>query len=126
MTLRNITYFDAEWANNTNRAICQIGILCEDFKTREPYFPEQNIFINPEDGFDNLCVAIHGITSQRVANEKTFPEVWKEISHCFTNAVVIGHNVRSADLFSLEKTLVRYNIDVPEYGRCPLKKLQTY
>ena len=114
--IKNVTYFDAEWANNINKSICQIGLVCEDFTTGEPFFPEQDIYINPEDGFDNLCTCIHGITRGRVNEEKTFPEVWKSISHCFTNAVVIGHNVRVADLNALEKTLIRYNIDIPEFN----------
>lgn len=114
--IKNVTYFDVEWANNTNKSICQMGLLCEDFETEEPFFPEQNIYINPEDGFDPVCVSIHGITRQRVAEEKTFPEVWKGIEQCFTNAIIIGHNVKTADLFALEKNLIRYNIDIPEFN----------
>ena len=113
--IKNVTYFDAEWSNNINKSICQIGLVCEDFTTGEPFFPEQDIYINPEDGFNDICVRIHGITRDRVAEERTFPEVWKEVSHCFTNAVVIGHNVKVADLNALEKTLTRYNIDIPEF-----------
>ena len=113
--IKNVTYFDVERANNTNYSICQMGLLCEDFETEEPFFPEQNIYINPDDGFDPICVSIHGITRQRVVEEKTFPEVWKSIEHCFTNSIIIGHNVKTADLLALEKTLKRYNIEIPEF-----------
>lgn len=112
--IKNVSYFDVEWANSTNKSICQIGLVCEDYSTGEPFFPEQNIYVNPEDGFDSFCTGVHGITKEKVMSEKTFPEVWNSISHCFTNAVVIGHNVSNADLNALEKTLIRYNIDIPE------------
>jgi len=91
-----------------------MGIVCEDCATGDPLVPEQSIYINPEDGFDQFCVNVHGITAQRVSCERTFPEVWKDVESCFTNAVIIGHNVASADLNALVKNLVRYNIDIPE------------
>lgn len=51
--MNKITYFDVEYANSKNKSICQIGIMCEDFNTGEPFYSELNIYINPEDGFDN-------------------------------------------------------------------------
>lgn len=109
-----VTYFDVEYANCKNKSICQIGIMCEDFSNSEPYYPELDLYINPEDGFDDNCIKIHGITKSKVANEPTFPEAWKDIEKYFTNAVVIGHNVASADLDALVKALKRYNLDIPE------------
>lgn len=113
--MNKVTYFDVEYANSKNKSICQIGIMCEDFSSGEPFFPELNIYINPEDGFDNNCIRIHGITPEKVKDEDTFPMVWKEIEKYFTNAVVVGHNVASADLDALVKMLNRYNLDVPEF-----------
>lgn len=109
-----VTYFDVEWANSTNMSICQMGLMCEDFGTDDPCLPELSVFINPEDGFDPVCVRVHGITKERVCREKTFPEVWKTVEPYFTNAIVVGHNVGASDLHALEKTLSRYNIDIPE------------
>lgn len=112
--MTKVTYFDVEYANSKNKSICQIGIMCEDFETGEPVYPELNLYINPEDGFDNNCIRIHGITADKVKDEPTFPEVWKTIEKYFTNAVVVGHNVASSDLDSLVKNLSRYNLDIPE------------
>ena len=109
-----VTFFDVEYANSKNKSICQLGIVCENYNTHEPYYPELDIYVNPEDGFDTNCVRIHGITSAKVANEPTFPEIWKNIEKYFTNAVVIGHNVASSDLDALVKNLRRYNLDIPE------------
>ena len=114
MSVKNVTYFDVEYANSKNKAICQIGIVCEDFKTREPIYPELDIYVNPKDGFDNACIRVHGITASKVQDSPDFPTVWKDIEKYFTNAVVVGHNVASADLDSLVKNLRRYNIDIPE------------
>ncbi len=122
-----VTYFDVEYANSKNKAICQIGILCEDFLTEDPYYPELDLYINPEDGFDNNCIKIHGITQSQVANEPNFKDVWKNIEKYFTNAVVIGHNVASADLDALVKSLQRYNIDIPElYYICTYELAKEY
>jgi len=112
--VEKVTYFDVEYANSKNKSICQIGIVCDNYNTGDPYYPELDIYINPEDRFDDVCVGIHGISEEKVKNEKTFPQVWKNIEKYFTNAVVIGHNLASADLDALVKSLHRYNIDVPE------------
>lgn len=113
-SVEKVTYFDIEYANSKNKSICQIGILCEDYNTCDPFYPELDIYINPEDGFDDNCIKIHGITSAKVREEPTFPLIWSKIEKYFTNAVVIGHNVASADIDALVKTLKRYNLDIPE------------
>ncbi len=112
--MNKVTYFDVEYANSKNRAICQLGIVCENYNDHESHYPELDIYVNPEDGFDSNCVRVHGITSAQVANEPSFPIVWKDIEKYFTNAVVIGHNVASSDLDALVKNLRRYNLDIPE------------
>ena len=113
--MEKITYFDVEYANPKNKAICQLGIVCENYNDHEPYYPELDIYVNPEDGFDSNCVRVHGITASQVADEPSFPEIWKDIEKYFTNAVVIGHNVASSDLDALVKNLRRYNLDIPEF-----------
>lgn len=113
--MEKVTYFDVEYANSKNKAICQIGIVCENYNNHEPYYPELNIYINPEDGFDSNCVRVHGITSSMVEGEPTFPVAWKRIEKYFTNAVIVGHNVASSDLDALVRNLRRYNLDIPEF-----------
>lgn len=125
--MEKVTYFDVEYANNKNKSICQIGIMCENFSDGEPYYPERDIYINPEDGFDDSCIKIHGITEDTVKNEPAFSAVWKEIEKYFTNAVIIGHNVAGADLDALVKALKRYNLDIPElYYICTLDLARQY
>lgn len=122
-----VTYFDVEYANSKNKSICQIGIMCENYKNNEPYYPERDIYINPEDGFDDFCIKIHGITRDKVKDKQTFPQVWENIEKYFVNSVVIGHNVASADLDALTKVLKRYNLDIPElYYICTLDLAKKY
>ena len=111
--MNKVTYFDVEYANPQNKAICQMGILCEDFNTKDHCYPELNIYVNPEDRFDYQCVRIHGITDSKVMDKPTFPEVWETIEKYFTNAVIVGHNVAGSDLNALVKNLRRYNLDIP-------------
>jgi len=47
--MMKLTYFDVEYANSKNKSICQLGLLCEDYHTKEPILPERNIYINPDD-----------------------------------------------------------------------------
>ncbi len=130
MNLPNIgkvTYFDVEYANSHNQSICQIGLVCEDFATGEPYYPERGIYINPEDHFDDNCVRIHGITADDVKDCPSFPDIWKDIEKYFTNTVIIGHNVSASDLSALSKTLQRYHLDIPEmYYACTLDIARKY
>ena len=125
--MNKVTYFDVEYANSKNKSICQIGIMCENYKNGEPYYPERDIYINPEDGFDDNCIRIHGISKDKVKNELNFAQVWQDIEKYFVNSVIIGHNVASADLDALVKALKRYNLDIPElYYVCTLDLARTY
>ncbi|MBR3038566.1 MAG: hypothetical protein IKP03_06520 [Fibrobacter sp.] len=112
--MKKVTFFDVEYANAKNKSICQMGILCEDYYEKDSFYPELDLYINPEDRFDRICTSIHGITQARVENEPSFDVVWPSIEKYFTNSVVVGHNVAGADLDALVKSLRRYNLDVPE------------
>lgn len=125
--MKKVTYFDVEYANSKNKSICQLGLICEDYSICEPIYPERNIYINPEDGFDDFCIKVHGITADKVKNELSFADIWNQIEQYFTNAVIIGHNVASSDLDALVKNLRRYSIDIPElYYICTLELSREY
>lgn len=112
--MKKVLYFDLEYANSKNQSICQMGLLSEYFPSGEPIFPEREIYINPEDGFEDNCIRIHGITNEKIKNEPNFPTVWEEIEPYFTNSIVIGHNVAAADINVLLKNCNRYKIGLPE------------
>ena len=55
-----LTFFDVEYANSNNKSICQIGLVCCDSNDKTEILPSLDIYINPEDGFDERCVRVHG------------------------------------------------------------------
>ena len=118
-----VTFFDAEYANTRNKSICQIGILSRDLNDKSADIAQIDMIVNPEDGFDENCIRIHGITAEKTLSSPNFKSVWLDIEKHFTNAVVIGHNVASSDLDALHKNLVRYNIETPEiYYLCTYER----
>jgi DNA polymerase-3 subunit epsilon len=112
--MKKVLYFDVEYANSRNQSICQMGLLSEYFPSGEPVFPECDIYINPEDGFDENCIRVHGITNEKVKNEPNFPTIWGKIEPYFAESIIIGHNVAAADINALLKVCNRYKIDLPE------------
>lgn len=112
--MKKVLYFDVEWANPKNKSICQMGLVSEDFDSGEPIFPELNVYIDPEDGFDRICMSVHHITPAQVKGCKNFAETWSEIKDYFVNSIIVGHNVKSSDINALVKNMQRYNIDIPE------------
>lgn len=111
--MKHLLYFDVEWANPKNKSICQMGLMSEDYETGDPVYPELDLYINPDDGFDNMCVNVHHINESKVKDEPTFNEVWPKIRKYFSNSVVVGHNVQGSDLDALIKNLKRYDLDIP-------------
>lgn len=112
--MKKVLYFDVEYANSKNQSICQMGLLNENFPSGEPIFHERNIYINPEDGFDENCIRIHGITNEKIKNEPNFSKIWGKVEPYFTNSIIIGHNVAAADISALLKNCNRYKINLPE------------
>lgn len=120
--MRKATYFDVEYANRTNKSICQMGIVCENARNGEPCYPDKDIFINPEDIFEKSCTALHGIDARRVKNAPTFPAAWSGLEKYFASAVIIGYETAN-DLDALTYALNRYKLDVPALYYLDTKEL---
>lgn len=123
--MKKVLYFDVEYANAKNKSICQLGLLSEYYPSGDPVFPEKNIFINPEDGFQDWCIKVHGITEKQVETEPNFPEVWKDIEKYFADAVIVGYNVFVSDLTALSKSCARYNIKLPDLYYIDVMRMAT-
>ena len=108
--MNKLTFFDLEYANTQNQSICQMGAVCLDYATWHRLYPDINLYINPDDNFNEYCIGIHHITPDRVENCPTFDQVWGKLTDYFEDAVVVGHNVANSDLIALTRTLQRYNI----------------
>lgn len=108
---KTLTFFDTEFPNRKMGSICSIGLIVVkngEIQAKEYYL------VNPEDMFDPFCFHIHHITQDMVKDQPPFPVIWEKIKQYFTNGIVIGHNLVSADLFVLNKCLDRYGINKPD------------
>lgn len=110
--MRKVTFFDVEYANKTNKSLCQMGLICENAANGDPIYPDRDIFVNPEDMFEKACTSLHGIDAKRVKNAKTFPKVWEGVEKYFTSSVIVGYNTAD-DLDALCYALNRYKLGVP-------------
>ncbi len=67
----------------SDKSICQIGLISEDLDTGETILPELNLYVNPEDNYDDNCIAVHHITNEKlkiVKHLKICGQVLKNIS----------------------------------------------
>ena len=106
------TFFDVETPNRHNDRICSIGAVVTD--QDGAIVEKKSYLVNPESGFDDINIRIHGIAPTDVLNAKTFPELWDDsLSAFFPVDGVVAHNARF-DLGVLTKTLVSYGIPSPK------------
>ncbi|WP_197493345.1 exonuclease domain-containing protein [Woeseia oceani] len=79
---------DVETANPNMASICQIGVVrYSDGVLRE----EWESFVDPNDYFDGMNIAIHGITEEEVAGAPAFKELYPELTRWLGDSVVICH-----------------------------------
>lgn len=106
------TFFDVETPNRHNDRICSIGTITTDHSGN--VLEKSYYLVNPETGFDDVNMRIHGITPVEVRRSKTFPELWEnELASLFPVDGVVAHNARF-DLCVLTKTLRAYNMPDPQ------------
>lgn len=79
---------DFETSNGNNP--CSIGIaVFENGKIIDTYYS----LIKPKDlKFNPYSQRVHGISLSDVADEREFPEIWKEVSHLFKDRLIIAHS----------------------------------
>ena len=105
----NFVAIDVETANADMASICQIGlakfengILSDEWKS----------FVDPEDYFDDINIAIHGIDENTVKGAPTFPELFNTLCSYLAGSVVICHT--HFDRVAIRQAHQRYNIIAPE------------
>ena len=114
--------FDVETPNRYNSRMSAIGIsVIENEKIVSEYYS----LVNPEQGFDYFNVQLTGISARMVKNEKTFPEIWKEIRGIMESGLLVAHNA-AFDMGVLGKCLRDYGIswkeEVPYVCTCQIGK----
>jgi DNA polymerase-3 subunit epsilon len=79
---------DVETANPRLASVCQIGAATfEDRRLTEIW----NTLINPDDYFDAMNVAVHGIEEADVRDAPMFPQIFDRLRQLLTGQVVIHH-----------------------------------
>lgn len=97
---------DVETANSDPKSICQIGIAV--FKGGE-LVETWGTLINPRDGFDQMNIQIHGITSADVERSPTIMDVKSKVDG-FLNSNIVG-TYTSFDKVAIEKNYGQTDYD---------------
>lgn len=99
--------FDVETPNYANDRISAIGIsVIENRRIISDFYS----LVNPEVRFDRFNIQLTGITPEMVADQPTFPELWREIQPMMGSGLLIAHNA-PFDMGVLAKCLKDYRID---------------
>ncbi|MCR4716021.1 MAG: hypothetical protein K5656_02470 [Lachnospiraceae bacterium] len=78
-------------------------------------------YVNPEDYFDSISTKLNNITEDQVLDAPTIDQVWKEVSHLFSENFVVGHNVTYL-MSVLARALKKKGIEFPEsYYACTME-----
>lgn len=111
MSLNNVEYvtIDFETANANLTSACSVGLV--GARKGQIVF-EKYYLINPNEPFNSQNIAIHGITPEIVAKEKTFPEIWDEIYELIDGNIVFAH-AASFDMSVLKSLIEKYNLKYP-------------
>ncbi|WP_028219352.1 exonuclease domain-containing protein [Paraburkholderia oxyphila] len=79
---------DFETANADLASICQVGLVTfEDGKVIDSW----GSLVDPQDYFDDINMAIHGIDRATVAGSPTFTELFDEIRSRLEDQIVVSH-----------------------------------
>jgi len=100
---------DVETANADLASICQIGLA--RFSNGQVAERWESL-VDPEDYFDGINVAIHGIDESTVADAPKFPDVSSILSQHLVETVVVSHT--SFDRAAIRAVFAKYGIPLPE------------
>jgi DNA polymerase-3 subunit epsilon len=96
---------DVETANADYATICSIGIArFADGSIVDEWYT----LVDPEDEFDFINVAIHGIDAEDVAGAPKFPEVFSRVCGLLRDSFVVSH--MPFDKLALAKAAARYKL----------------
>jgi len=105
----NFVAIDIETANADMASICQIGLvkyenglLADEWKS----------YVDPEDYFDGINKAIHGIDESTVKGAPKFPELANTLRSYLEGIVVVCHT--HFDRVAMHQAAQRYGISAPE------------
>ena len=113
--MSDFTAIDVETANADLASICQVGIV--QFQNGAVTETWQTL-INPQDEFDGINVAIHGIDEHAVADAPTFDDIVDRVSSVLNGCIVACHT--PFDRMSMNRALQKRG-----HGEIPCTWLDT-
>jgi DNA polymerase-3 subunit epsilon len=109
MSQMNFTVIDVETANADRASICQVGTAhFVGGRLREMW----GTLVNPESGFDQQNVAVHGIDESAVRQAPTFRQIADEVWSRLANTIVVSHAL--FDRMALQQACDRHAIPFPD------------
>jgi DNA polymerase-3 subunit epsilon len=96
---------DVETANSDMASICQIGVVT--FKNGSVVHKWQSL-VNPESGFSEANISVHGITSKTVLEAPTFPIVYEELKTMLMGQLIASH--MPFDRLAVNRAIQKYGL----------------
>ncbi len=84
----NFVVIDVETANPDFSSICQVGLA--EFRNGT-LFESWGSFVNPEDYFDQMNIAVHGIDANMVRQAPKWPAIHHQLSRWLQDKIVVSH-----------------------------------
>ncbi len=111
---------DFETANRTRESACSLGLALfdEEGSLLDTWY---TLVKPPTSWFDPVCIAVHGLKWQDVADAPTFETAWPQAWQFIDGRLVVAHNA-SFDMGVLKASLQYYGMEIPplKYA-CTLK-----
>jgi len=98
----DFTAIDFETANSSRASACALGLV--QVKAGK-VIAEQAWLIDPQQRFDGMNIAIHGITPSMVNGKPTFPELWTTLKPLLQGQIIVAHNA------AFDMSVLRYCLD---------------
>ena len=113
----DFTAIDFETANSSRSSACALGLV----QVRAGVVTAEHAWlIDPQQRFDGMNIAIHGITPSMVQGKPTFRELWPTVEPLLQGEVVVAHNA------SFDMSVLRYCLDDSSVSYPDFQYLCTY
>lgn len=104
----NFVAIDVETANADMASICQIGLARYE---QGALAYEWETYVDPEDYFDGMNIAVHGIDESTVKGAPTFPEIAGTLRSHLQASVAVCHT--HFDRVSIHQASQKHGIEAP-------------
>ncbi|WP_019912746.1 3'-5' exonuclease [Paenibacillus sp. HW567] len=113
----NFTAIDFETANSSRSSACALGLV----QVRDGAISAEHVWlIDPQQRFDGMNIAIHGITPSMVEGKPTFDGLWPTLEPLLQGEIVVAHNA------SFDMSVLRYCLDGTAFSYPAFQYLCSY